>query len=112
MYSADMSVDFLRGHLEGLLLAVLSEEPGHGYALAQRLAERSGGELLVPEGSLYPALKRLEQRGLVASSWASSAGRRRRVYHLASAGRRQAALASQDWKRFSTAVDRVMEGLA
>ena len=56
-----MNADFLRGHLEGLLLAVLADEPGHGYELSQRLTARSGGELGVPEGSLYPALQRLER---------------------------------------------------
>jgi DNA-binding PadR family transcriptional regulator len=107
-----MDADFLRGHLEGLLLAVLTDEPGHGYALAQRLAARSAGELTVPEGSLYPALQRLERRGLVTSSWVSSDGRRRRMYHLSAPGRRQASTSARDWKLFSAAVDRVLNGLA
>ncbi len=107
-----MNTDFLRGHLEGLLLAVLRDEPGHGYALTQRLAVRSGGELTVPEGSLYPALQRLERRGLVTSKWDRSDGRRRRVYRIAAAGRRQASAAARDWQRFSTAVDRVLGRLA
>src|SRR5262245_54980908 len=81
-YSGGMNPEFLRGHLEGLLLAVLVDHPGHGYALSQRLATRSGGELAVPEGSLYPALQRLERRGLVTSAWATVDGRRRRVYRL------------------------------
>lgn len=112
MYSARVDSNFLRGHLEGLLLAVLTDEPGHGYALSQRLAARSGGELTVPEGSLYPALQRLERRGLVTSSWVISEGRRRRIYQLGALGRRQAAAAARDWRLFSAAVDRVLDGLA
>ena len=70
------STDLLRGHLDGLLLAVLGDAPGHGYQLARRVATRSGGHLDVPEGSLYPALHRLEQAGMVSSRWAHSDGRR------------------------------------
>lgn len=107
-----MASDFLRGHLEGLLLAVLVAGPAHGYALGQRLTDRSGGELAAPEGSLYPALQRLERRGFVTSSWASVEGRRRRVYRLSAAGRRQVDSAARDWQVFSGAVDRVLGGLA
>jgi len=112
MYSVRMNVDFLRGHLEGLLLAVLVDEPGHGYALSQRLAMRSGGDLAVPEGSLYPALQRLERRGLVTSAWVAADGRRRRIYRLAPAGRRKVSSAAGDWKVFAAAVDHVLGGLA
>ena len=108
---AGVNPDFLRGHLEGLLLAVLVDDPGHGYALSQRLAARSGGELAVPEGSLYPALQRLERRGLVTSAWATVDSRRRRVYRLSAAGRRQAGAAASDWKVFSAALDGVWGGL-
>ncbi|MGN6129731.1 MAG: PadR family transcriptional regulator [Nocardioidaceae bacterium] len=106
-----MASNLIRGHLEGLLLAVLTDEPGHGYALSQRLAARSGGELTVPEGSLYPALQRLERLGLVTSSWASAEGRRRRVYSLSRAGRRQAESSAREWKTFAAGVDRVLGGL-
>jgi DNA-binding PadR family transcriptional regulator len=111
MYSDHVNTDFLRGHLQGLLLAVLVGEPGHGYELSQRLRARSGGELTVPEGSLYPALQRLERAGLVTSSWESRDGRRRRVYRISKAGRRMAGSASRDWTIFAAAVDRVMGGL-
>ena len=107
-----MAANLIRGHLESLLLAVLADEPGHGYALSQRLASRSNGELSVPEGSLYPALQRLERLGLVESAWAMVAGRRRRVYTLTSTGRRQSSVAATEWRSFSTAVDRVLGGLA
>ena len=112
MHTARVNTDFLRGHLEALLLTVLHDEPGHGYALAQRLGERSGGELAVPEGSLYPALQRLERRGLVTSAWVTAEGRRRRVYELSTSGRRQASSDAREWRLFSAAVDRVMGGLA
>ena len=86
MYSGVVGTNMIRGHLESLLLAVLVDEPGHGYALSQRLAQRSGGELSVPEGSLYPALQRLERLGPARSSWASAEGRRRRLLPLVGCG--------------------------
>lgn len=112
VYREVMRAELLRGHLEGLLLAVLADQPGHGYALTQRLAERSGGELAVPEGSLYPALQRLERRGWVASSWEVVDGRRRRVYEMAPAGRRAGSGAALEWQRFAAVVDQVMGSLA
>jgi PadR family transcriptional regulator, regulatory protein PadR len=103
-----MSGDLLRGHLDRLLLAVLAEAPGHGYELSQRVKKRSGGELEVHEGSLYPALHRLERGGLIESSWSTRDGRRRRVYSLTSSGRREAAVSQREWRAFSVAVDRVL----
>ena len=105
------STDLLRGHLDGLLLAVLAEAPGHGYELARRVATRSVGHLDVPEGSLYPALHRLEQAGMVSSQWSHSDGRRRRVYQRTAAGRRHLASWQQERQTFVVAVDRVF-GLA
>lgn len=102
----------LRGHLDGLLLAVLAGGPGHGYELSQRLTRSSGGELGVHEGSLYPALHRLERAGFVESSWSTGEGRRRRVYRLTAAGRRAAKQSRREWRVFSAAVDRVLEGMA
>lgn len=103
-----MRADLLRGHLEALLLAVLAEAHGHGYELSQRLAARSGGELAVPEGSLYPALHRLERRGLVQSEWSAGDGRKRRVYRLTRSGGRAAAASKEEWRVFSTAVEKVL----
>jgi PadR family transcriptional regulator, regulatory protein PadR len=100
--------DLLRGHLDRLLLAVLAGAPGHGYELSQRLSERSGSELRVNEGSLYPALHRLERAGLVESSWRVVDGRRRRVYRLTPAGSRSVGDARREWRAFSAAVDRVL----
>src|SRR3954468_10069536 len=103
-----MRADLLRGHLDGLLLAVLADAPGHGYDLSRRLTQRSDGELGVPEGSLYPALHRLERGGLVESSWSSGEGRRRRIYRLTASGRRAAERSKQEWRSVSTAVGRVL----
>jgi PadR family transcriptional regulator, regulatory protein PadR len=103
-----MTSDLLRGHLDRLLLAVLADAPGHGYELARRLTARSGGELEAPEGSLYPALHRLERGGLVASAWSEAEGRRRRVYRLTAAGRRAATRSRAEWQAFAGAVGRVL----
>ena len=100
--------DLLRGHLDGLLLAVLADAPGHGYELGERLTQRSGGALGVPEGSLYPALHRLERGALVESSWSTREGRRRRIYRLTPAGRRAARASRREWRVFASAVDRVL----
>src|SRR4051794_34536056 len=103
-----MRPDLLRGHLDALLLSALRDAPAHGYELVRRLLTRSEGELAVPEGSLYPALHRLEHRGLVASAWQVADGRRRRVYRLTAKGRRAADTSRSEWQRFSAAVDLVM----
>lgn len=107
-----MSNQLIRGHLEGLLLAALRGSPAHGYALSERLAVRSGGALVVPDGSLYPALQRLERAGLVTSSWAMVDGRRRRVYELTEPGRRQATSAAREWRTFSAGVEAILGDLA
>ena len=80
-----MSQDMMRGHLDGLVLAVLASGPSHGYGLIEALRDRSGGVFDLPEGSVYPALHRLERAGLVASGWSEVGGRRRRVYRLTAA---------------------------
>ena len=102
-----MRPDLLRGHLDGLLLAVLAQAPGHGYELTKRLAQRSDGLLGVPEGSLYPALHRLERAGLVDSAWETGEGRRRRVYRLTRRGRASVSKTKAEWLSFSSAVDKV-----
>jgi DNA-binding PadR family transcriptional regulator len=99
----------LKGHLDMLLLAAVSVEPAHGYGLVVRLRGLSGGTLDLPEGTIYPALYRLERASLVASEWRTVGGRRRRVYRLTDGGR--AALLEQvrDWRRFSEAIDTVVK---
>jgi PadR family transcriptional regulator, regulatory protein PadR len=100
--------ELLRGNLDRLLLAILADGAGHGYELARRLITRSGGELEVPEGSLYPALHRLERGGLVESAWSNTGARRRRVYRLTRSGRRAVTTSRKEWRVFATAVERVL----
>ncbi len=102
-----MSQDAVRGHLDGLVLAVLSSGPAHGYALIELLRERSSGFFELPEGSVYPALHRLERAGLVESDWSAAGGRRRRVYVLTARGRRAVAERRREWRSFAAAVNAV-----
>jgi PadR family transcriptional regulator PadR len=102
-----MPVD-LKGHLDALLLAVLADAPGHGYELSQRLTRRSDGAFDIREGSLYPALHRLERGGLAQSSWRTIDGRRRRVYQLTPAGRRAMQQSRREWRALSVAVGRIL----
>src|SRR5437763_16912764 len=102
-----MRAEALKGHLDGLILAVLETEPAHGYAIIERLKQRSGGELSLPEGTVYPALHRLEAAGLLASSW-SDGNRRRRVYRLTRSGRREASGRSGEWKAFANVMEAVL----
>lgn len=103
-----MRTDGLRGHLDGLVLAVLEHGPLHGYGVIQALATRSDGTLDVPAGTVYPALYRLQHAGLVASSWDATSGRRRRLYRLTRAGRRTLARERSDWRELATAVDAIL----
>jgi transcriptional regulator len=102
--------DQLHGTLDMLVLKVLDAGPQHGYGIAVRLQQLSADVLRVEEGSLYPALYRLEQRGYIASSWGVSANNRRaRFYRLTRAGRRQLAAETASWLRLTGAVGRVLE---
>jgi DNA-binding PadR family transcriptional regulator len=106
-----MSGEALRSHLELMLLAVLAEAPAHGYAVIDALRQRSGGHLDVPEGTLYPALHRLERAGLVSSTWDPSAdadGRRRRVYDLTPGGREALRQRRHEWERFAASMAGVL----
>jgi PadR family transcriptional regulator PadR len=97
-----------RGQLDGMLLAILAGGPAHGYGIAQALKERSGGTFDLPEGTIYPALHRLERARLLQSDWSTAAGRKRRVYRLTGTGGRAVANARDDWRRFSAAVEAVL----
>jgi DNA-binding PadR family transcriptional regulator len=103
-----MTPEALKGHLDALLLAVVSSEPAHGYAILERLRERSGGAFALPEGTIYPALHRLEEAGLLRSSWAPGTTRRRRVYEVTAKGRRALGTRRAEWHKFSSAVDAVL----
>jgi DNA-binding PadR family transcriptional regulator len=96
-----------KGHLEFLLLGVLRRGPQHGYTIITTLRERSDGEFDLPEGTVYPALHKLEANGLVKSDWAVVDGRKRRVYELTSDGRAAMARQRRDWRRFVQGVEAV-----
>jgi PadR family transcriptional regulator len=102
-----MKAEALKGHLDALILAVLAAGPLHGYAIIEHLKQRSGGELALPEGTVYPALHRLEDAGFLSSAWAGD-GRRRRVYQLTRRGRRELGVRRKEWQRFSTAIEAVL----
>lgn len=103
-----MKADALRGHLDAMILAVLEHESLHGYAIIEALAVRSGGELDLPTGTVYPALRRLEAAGHLRSTWAATGGRKRRTYTLSASGRRALAKQRADWKSFARVVDGVL----
>jgi PadR family transcriptional regulator PadR len=107
--SAESSV---RGHLELLVLASLSAAPSHGYALIESLQHLSGGAFELAEGSLYPVLHKLEHAGLIRSAWDRASGRRRRVYRITSAGRRELEARSRRWRVIRDAVDSVLSAAA
>lgn len=97
-----------RGTLDLLVLGVLEDGPLHGYAIARRVEERSGDELQIEEGSLYPALYRMEEQGWLRASWGRNDNNRRvRVYALTAAGARHLADERVAWDRFAAAVRRV-----
>jgi DNA-binding PadR family transcriptional regulator len=98
----------LRGHLDLMLLATLQRlGEGHGYAVISALREESGGTFDLPEGTVYPALHRLERDGLIASRWTTDAARRRRVYALTPEGRTAAAARRREWARFADGMTKV-----
>lgn len=107
-----MKGEALKGHLDLLLLAGLAERPAHGYALVETLRRRSAGAFDLPEGTLYPALHRLEDSGMVASQWSEEGGRRRRVYRLTAKGEKRLAERQTEWRAFAQAVNGVVEGMA
>ncbi len=103
------SSDALRGHVDAMLLAVLADGPVHGYGAVERIRERSRGALDFPSGTVYPALKRLERRGLIEGEWESS-GRAKRVYRLTSAGTRALAEERSAWAATSATITSVLGG--
>ncbi len=98
----------VKGHLDSMLLSVVEIEPRHGYAIIEELRRRSQGTFDLPEGTVYPALYRLERNGLVRSRWTTEGGRRRRVYEITKAG--HAALAGERaaWHGFVAAIGAVL----
>jgi transcriptional regulator len=104
--------DLPQGTLDMLVLQVLAAEPLHGYAIAQRIRRLSREVVKVPQGTLYPALHRLENRKLLAAEWKSSeTGRNAKYYRLTSRGRRQLEAESQSWERLAEAIAAILRGV-
>jgi transcriptional regulator len=100
-----MEGEMLKGHLDMIVLAALAGGPAHGYAVIQEIHRRSGGAFDLPEGTVYPVLHRLEQKGLLGSRWTrAESGRERRVYALTRSGRRALADQRAVWQRFAAAI--------
>jgi PadR family transcriptional regulator, regulatory protein PadR len=101
--------DVLRGSLELLVLKTLSLAPMHGWGIGQRIQQISGGQLEVNQGSLYPALQRLEQKGLITSDWrASENNRRARYYEITATGRAALGEETESWRRFASAMELIL----
>lgn len=103
-----MRAETLKGHLDLLLLAVVEDGARHGYAVVEELKRRTGDALDIPEGTIYPALHRLERAGLLESTWDESSGRRRRLYSLTGGGRRAVREKRLEWQAFTSAVQGVL----
>jgi transcriptional regulator len=102
--------DLVQGTLDLLILKTIALEPKHGWAIAKRIQQVSGDVLQVQQGSLYPALHRLEQQGWIRAKWMESeTGREAKFYSLTAAGRKQLEAETANWKRLSEAVNLVVE---
>ena len=101
--------DVLRGTLDLLILKTLSLDPMHGWGISQRIALMSNGLLDVNQGSLYPALQRLEMKGWIQSRWGKTENNRRaRYYDLTDAGRKALGVETESWRRYSAVVDGIL----
>ena len=99
----------LKGHLDAVLLATIGDEALHGYAIIEAIRARSGGHFDLPEGTIYPALHRLELAGLLASRWVQpDGGRKRRVYALTDSGRQSLIERRARWQSFASGIDLVL----
>ena len=102
--------ELLHGTLETLILKTVARAPRHGYAIARWLEDTTGDELQIEDGSLYPALYRLEHRGLIEAEWGTSElGRKAKFYRITPAGRRRLAASTEQWTRFSRAVAKILQ---
>ena len=103
------SSNLLHGALDALILKTLGRGPNHGYAIARYIEDTTGEAILVEDGSLYPALYRLERKGLVEAEWGTSElGRRAKVYRITDAGRGALAAELETWKKFAAGVSKVL----
>ena len=107
---AKARTDLMQGTLELLILKTLSRDSMHGYGIAQRIHEAADDLLKIEDGSLYPALYRMEERGWITSEWdVSENNRRAKFYKLTKAGRKQLEAESANWDRVSQAITRIMQ---
>ncbi|HKE57429.1 MAG TPA: PadR family transcriptional regulator [Pyrinomonadaceae bacterium] len=107
---ANDRTDLLQGTLELLILKTLAHESMHGYGIVQRIHDTTGDLLKVEDGSLYPALYRMEERGWVSSEWGTSENNRRaKYYKLTRKGRKQLELECANWDRISRAINRILQ---
>ena len=106
---AEAKTDLLQGTLDMLILRTLQQGPLHGFGVSMRLQQVSGDVLRVTQGSLYPALHRLERRGLIQAAWGDSENNRRaKFYTLTRSGRRRLEAETENWERLAEAVNRVL----
>jgi transcriptional regulator len=104
------SIDLPQGTLDLLILRTLSLEPLHGWAVSERIQQISSYVLRVPQGSLYPALHRLERRGWIKARWGTSeSNRRAKFYELTKAGRRELEIEQDAWQKLTAAVSQILE---
>lgn len=104
-----LSKDRLHGTLDALILRTLSASPSHGYAIARWIEEVTADAIHVEEGSLYPALHRMEKRGWIEADWGKSeVGRKAKIYHLTTTGRKQLRLETAEWTQFAAAVSKIL----
>ena len=102
--------DLLPGTLDLLILRTLQTQPLHGWAISERIQQISEEVLQVNQGSLYPALHRLEHQGWIEAEWRTSElGRRAKYYNLTASGRKQLAVEAREWERMSAAIERIMK---
>ena len=111
----DITGNTLRGHLETLVLAILEKGEAHGFEILRRLKDESSGALNLKEGSLYPALYRLEEMGCIIGNWEGESeerarGPRRRIYTLTPKGEKDLAQRREEWRQFTTTIGRIVEG--
>jgi PadR family transcriptional regulator, regulatory protein PadR len=110
MASPEPRLDILQGTLDLLILRTLAAGPMHGWSISERIQQISEEVLHVNQGSLYPALHRLEHRGWIKAEWRTSElGRRARFYRLTASGRKQLELERENWARLTTAIGRILE---
>ena len=106
----ESKTDLLQGTLDLLILKTLALEPMHGFGISQRIEQVSREVFRINQGSLYPALHRLEQRGWISAKWRESENNRRaKYYQLTRTGRKRLSAEAQNWKRVSAAIDRILQ---